>query len=183
MTALMSPWKKHLKEWEHCTRCPLHKTRTNIVLARGKIPCDILFCGEAPGASEDILGKPFIGPAGKLLDYIIETAIDGQYDYALTNLIGCIPIDESGEKAGQPSMESIRACAPRLVDFIKLCKPKLIVHVGALSAKHALDLGQASTIQILHPAAILRADISTRGLAIQRCVIQLEDALEELERK
>jgi uracil-DNA glycosylase family 4 len=148
-----------------------------VVLARGAVPADILFCGEAPGASEDILGKPFCGPAGKLLDYIIETAIDGQYDYALTNLIACIPLGEDGEKTAQPSEESIKACAPRLLEFVKMCRPRLIVLVGALAAKYAKDFGQVKTIQIVHPAAILRADISTRGLAIQRAIVQLEDAL------
>jgi uracil-DNA glycosylase len=127
-----------------------------------------------------VLGIPFIGPAGKLLDYIVETAVDGQYSCAWTNLIACLPLGDDGEKTAQPSSESIKACSTRLHEFITMCHPRLIVYVGALSAKHAKDYG-AKTIQITHPAAILRSDISQRSLAIQRSIVQISDALEEME--
>jgi uracil-DNA glycosylase len=70
-------WSAHVDDWKDCTRCPLHTVRSNVVLARGSIPCDILFVGEAPGRSEDALGKPFVGPAGILLDEMIEDALSG----------------------------------------------------------------------------------------------------------
>ncbi len=195
----MTPYKKHKSKWSGCVRCCLHRNRTCVVLARGKVPCDVLLIGEAPGVSEDVFGKPFFGPAGKLLDRIIEAAIGEQCDYALTNLVACIPIGGDGNKAQEPSKEAIEACAPRLVEFVRLCKPKLIVLVGRLTEKHIsgeaqfrLD-GKPEGVEwlsgdnymrfasIIHPAAILRMDISQRGLAIRRSVVILEDAVEDLD--
>ncbi len=87
----MNAYTNYRAKWKDCQRCKSSNSRTEIVLARGKVPAPILFIGEAPGASEDALGKPFIGPAGKVLDDIITVALDGQYDYALTNLVACYP--------------------------------------------------------------------------------------------
>lgn len=70
----MTPWQSHVARWKDCRRCCLCDGRKTVVLARGKIPCDVLFIGEAPGDSENVLGQPFIGPAGKLLDEIIREA-------------------------------------------------------------------------------------------------------------
>lgn len=70
----MSAIKKHLERWKNCTACELHKERTNVVLARGTVPCDVCFVGLAPGDSEDLFGVPFVGPAGESLDGIIESA-------------------------------------------------------------------------------------------------------------
>jgi DNA polymerase len=178
----LSPYQRHVKRWSKCCKCSLHKQRRKVVIARGSVPTDILFVGEAPGASEDVIGRPFVGPAGKLLDRIINQAIDGQFDYCLTNLVCCIPKDEAVKgKLGAPPTECVIACAPRLYEFIQLCKPRLIVAVGQLSAKHIpqKDLS-CPVIEIIHPAAILRMDISQQSLAYQRCVVALEDAIEDL---
>lgn len=69
-------WKSHVAKWKDCDKCPLHLTRTSIVLAKGNVPCDVMFIGEAPGRSEDMLGRPFVGPAGILLDQMIERAME-----------------------------------------------------------------------------------------------------------
>jgi DNA polymerase len=178
-----SPFQVHKRKWEHCTGCLLAKTRLHVVLVRGRVPCEVLFIGEAPGASEDVIGQPFIGPAGKLLDLIIEQGLDGQFDYALTNLVCCIPTAEEG-KLPEPPKEAIEACSKRLAEFVALCHPKLIVSVGKLSDKWVIKMpGVAVRIKwasIVHPAAILRMDIAQRGLAIQRCVATLEDAAVDL---
>ncbi len=71
---MASRYALHLAKWHDCTACSLHEHRGRMVFARGKIPCDVLFIGEAPGESEDVLGAPFKGPAGKLLDQIVERA-------------------------------------------------------------------------------------------------------------
>lgn len=82
----------HVDRWKHCTLCPLHKVRRQVVLARGKLPADVLMVGEAPGLSEDVLGAPFTGPAGQLLDRIITATELENYRIAFTNLVGCIPM-------------------------------------------------------------------------------------------
>jgi len=146
------------------------------------MPCEILLVGEAPGSSENMLGKPFCGPAGKLLDHIMLQAWGEHYrDYALTNLVACIPLlkDESGRKSklSDPPKEAIEACAPRLDEFLEIARPDAIVAVGKLSKKH---LGSRAVAGIVHPAAILRADVSQRGLAIQQSIVILRDVQEGL---
>lgn len=181
---MTSPYQKHRAKWINCKCCLLHKCRNRVVLARGMIPAPILFIGEAPGASEDVIGQPFVGPAGKLLDKIIEQGIDGQADYCITNLVGCIP-KENGSKSGEPSEEAIRACRPRLNEFVQLCKPKVIVCVGKLAEKHAWGIGyqlaDEKVVSIIHPAAILRMDPSQKGLAVQRSVVVLSDVVDSLD--
>lgn len=180
----MTPYQKHVAKWKDCTRCSLCEGRSRVVLAKGRIPCDVLFVGEAPGASEDSIGRPFVGPAGHLLDEMIAEALKvlnfpSDYRLAFTNLVACIPLGDDGDKVKDPPKEAIQACAPRLQEFIALAKPDLIVAVGKLSAKYLIPQGVAGE-QIIHPAAILRADISQRGLLIQRTVVTLGDAFESL---
>ena len=175
-------YQAHRQRWEDCTACPLHRGRTQVVLARGHLPADVLFLGEAPGASEDILGRPFVGPAGKLLDDITSTALPSHITTAYTNLVACIPRDEQATKIAEPPKQAIQACHPRLTELVQLCGPQLVVCVGALATKYMADEGldDCTVISIIHPAAILRMDISQRGLARQRVMVALEDAATEL---
>jgi uracil-DNA glycosylase family 4 len=132
-----------------------------------------------------------VGPAGQLLDMIIRRALSVETSYALTNLVCCIPRDEGG-KADEPPDEQVQSCRTRLVEMVELCRPKLIVCVGRL-AKDWLDPGYKKGIKlldedgklirqmdILHPAAILRTNVAQRGLAIQRAVVQIQSAVEDL---
>jgi DNA polymerase len=151
------------------------------VLGRGKLPCDVLFLGEAPGQSEDVIGIPFAGPAGHLLDMMIDKVMNGlDLRIAFTNLIACIPKDESGDKVNEPEIDSINACQDRLIEFLLLARPKLVIFVGNLSAKHATKLIDCPSIEVTHPAAILRSDISVKSLLIQRVTVQIADAVAEL---
>ena len=102
-------WKDHKEKWINCYGCDLCEQRDKVVLLRGKIPCDVLFIGEAPGVSEDTLGKPFVGPAGTLLDNIIEESDPGELKLAWTNVIACIPKDDDGHKVKEPPRYSIEA--------------------------------------------------------------------------
>lgn len=176
----MTPYQKHKKRWSGCKRCNLCRRRKRVVLARGKVPADVLFVGEAPGASEDVLGAPFVGPAGNLLDRIIERSLDGQWDYALTNLVACIPLGKNGKKTGEPEEQYIEACEERLIEFVGLCKPRLIIRVGKLADKYAPVVSECAEASIIHPAAVLRMDVSQRGLAVQRSIAAISDAVDEL---
>lgn len=194
-----SVFQQHVLDWTDCRRCSLCDGRKNVVLARGKVPCDMLFVGEAPGESEDALAKPFIGPAGKLLDQIIAASIPSHIRLAFTNLVACIPRPEEGgdetekrkRKLGEPPDETIIACAPRLTEFVRMCSPKVIVCVGAL-ARDWLNSSKVSPgynvmggfqglmIDIHHPAFLLRANKANQGLLIQQCVIRLRDAVSDM---
>lgn len=171
-----SAYAQHKAKWINCKLCQLAEKRQRVVIARGTFPCDVLFIGEAPGQSEDSVGVPFVGPAGDLMDRIIKQAIVGGETYALTNLVGCIPLEDYGQKTAQPPKDAILACKPRVIEFIDICKPKLIVLVGDLAKKH-VDVGEYKSISITHPAAILRMDITQKGLATQRCIVAIQSEL------
>lgn len=198
----MTPLQSHIEKWKNCTRCELSQHRNKVVLIKGSVPCDVLFIGEAPGRSEDIIGTPFIGPAGKLMHQIMNECglVLNQRgrNWAMTNLVGCIPLDEDNEKTAIPPSAAIKNCAPRLVEIVRLCKPRLIVCVGKLSRQHVIGQAQfclpqedmqpswipqgkfLEFIEIVHPAAILRANIAQRSLAIQRAIVTLRNALAEI---
>ncbi len=181
------------------------------VFCRGALPCDVLFIGEAPGVSEDTIGQPFVGEAGKLLDKIVANALlycmGADLRLAFANLVGCIPRDEGGGKAGPPCHQDIQHCAPRLRDIVDLARPRLIVAVGTLARDyldrkmrgnvwetqalkrnrkkeqkdHVLHPGTyVPRIDIVHPAAILRANEAQQGLMAQRAEIQLVTAFQSL---
>lgn len=185
----MTGFRAHLEQWKDCTKCALSKCRTRMVFARGTVPCDVVFVGEAPGESEDVTGLPFIGPAGKLFDAILSDALPEGVTYAITNLVCCMPRDEDGMKISEPEPEYIMACAPRLREFIKLCNPKLVVCVGDLAAVYIIEDGKKPFLpgytgkkaQIVHPAAILRANDAQKGLMTRRTVIKLANAVGELQ--
>lgn len=183
-----SLYQQHVACWGECQACELQHDRKQVVLARGTIPCDVVFVGEAPGESEDVLGKPFMGPAGQLLDHIISRSRGSNtWTYALTNLVCCIPRDrDDGAKAAQPPDAAIEACSPRLTEFIDLCNPWLIVCVGAMARdwlepgyNWSIPIPDIPRVDITHPAAILRANVSQQGLAIQRCVVTIRNAVED----
>jgi uracil-DNA glycosylase family 4 len=176
----------HVSTWKTCTRCYLYECRSKVVLCRGKLPCDVLFVGEAPGESEDVLGQPFVGPAGHLLDGIISRGLPGGTRAAFTNLIGCIPRDGEGGKLAAPSDESVKACSPRLVEFVGIASPRVVVCVGSEAwdwldpeYKHRIPVSNVPLIKIVHPAAVLRANVAQRGLMVQRCVVTLRNMAEE----
>lgn len=164
-------------------------SKARVVLFKGTLPCDLLFVGEAPGESENVLGRPFVGPAGKLLDSIIEDAVDDTMRCAFTNVVGCIPRESTGDKAKEPEHEQILACQGRLEEFIRLANPRLLVCVGALARDYTDPFLKDSCkfhrpiprVAITHPAHILRANVTNRGLMRQRAVVTLRNAVLELE--
>lgn len=192
----LTPVQQHNAKWKDCTACDLCHTRRAVVLWRGTVPCDALLVGEAPGETENLFAKPFCGPAGLLIDKIIANAISGlgKIDIAMTNLICCIPRDtETGGKIVEPPDESVLACRPRLGEFVRLCKPKLIVTLGNC-ARDWLDpkrrgaimlppsvwvQGAIPQVNIIHPAAILRGPIAMKSMATQRATVELRNAIIE----
>jgi DNA polymerase len=148
------------------------------------VPCDVLFCGEAPGASEDAIGQPFVGRAGMLLDQIVERAVPAGVRCTFCNLVACFPREAKGRGDNEPEHNEIAACRPRLAEFIELAAPKLIVWVGVLAETYgplATDHyapGYRST-RIVHPAAILRMPLAQKQMATQKSVVVLRNAIED----
>jgi uracil-DNA glycosylase family 4 len=162
-----------------------------VCLFRGTVPCEVLFIGEAPGQSEDTLGVPFVGPAGKLLEEIIEQGVDTKtMRYALCNVVGCIPLEKKRTSTMHtPDMADVEKCMPRLIEFMNLCRPKLIVCVGA-TAKDVMAQGYLHSpklprsvkkmTHINHPAYILRQSVAFQEMEVQDCVTKLVDACGEV---
>lgn len=169
----LSVFGRHKEKWKTCQLCGYANTRRKVVLYRGAIPCDVLFIGEAPGKSENLLGKPFVGEAGKLLDYIIATALESVEDGSLlrlgfTNLVGCIPVNEDDDLA--PTKKCISTCSQRLNEILDMNSESTLIAVGSLSKKHT-----RYDYHITHPAAILRADPAMKSMEVQRTVVKLRE--------
>lgn len=182
----MTTWLEHVNKWRDCQLCPLAQQRSNIVLARGTVPCDVLMVGEAPGASEDALGQPFVGPAGHLLDDIVERALPTGVRYAMTNLVCCFPREAKARGDNEPEPGEIRACHPRLVEFIGIARPRLVVCVGSLAGDwigHDAygKVRGATVVQILHPAFILaRLPLAQKRMAVDKAIVVIRSAVEDV---
>ena len=176
----MTTWTEHVSRWKDCTACSLHQQRDRICLARGTVPCDVLFVGEAPGASEDAIGQPFVGPAGKLLDQIIERSLPKLVTCALTNLVCCYPREAKAERVNEPEREEVLACRPRLVEFVNVARPGLIVCVGSLARRYVEEAEGVRSIDIVHPAAILRMPMAQKQMAVQKSIVTIQNAVEDV---
>lgn len=178
----------HVATWQDCKRCDLCKTRKNVVISRGNIPAHVLFFGEAPGESEDSLGDPFVGEAGHLLDRFIAEVyahVKG-WKYAITNTVGCIPYNENPdavEKLRDPNKKEITACRPRVLEFINLVKPKLIVCLGQVAGRALPPEGipEHTKLQLMHPAAMLRQHGVQASISEKRFFMTLKTAIQNLE--
>lgn len=178
----MTTWLKHVEDWKDCQRCPLAQQRGNICLARGTLPCDVLMVGEAPGISEDALGQPFTGPAGQLLDQIIERALEpwraNSVRCAFTNLVACFPREAKSRGDNEPERGEILECRPRLIEFVNITRPRLIVCVGTLATQYARLGDTVPYVDIVHPAFILaRLPLAQKGYATQKCIVQIRTAV------
>ena len=118
-----------------CTRCRLHKGRTNIVFGVGNVNADIMFAGEGPGADEDAQGEPFVGRAGQLLNNMISAMGIKREDVYIANVVKCRP---PGNRT--PEREECETCSPFLMRQIVAIKPKVIVALGAVAAKTLLAI-------------------------------------------
>jgi len=149
-----------VEKWKECTRCGLHETRRNVVLGRGSMPADILIIGEAPGKVEDLQGQPIVGPSGRLLDYIMETAAEQAEvevpSCYITNTCACRPTDSLGGPNTQPTDAQIWACFERLMDEAKKIKPIRVILVGKIAQKNCSQAFKGAH-HMHHPAFLLRS--------------------------
>ncbi len=148
-----------------CTRCPLYSTATNPVPGEGNPDADFMCVGEAPGATEDETGRPFVGAAGQLL-----TKILGAIDLQREDVFICNVLKHRPPGNRNPRPEEVTACGPYLVRQIELIRPKVILALGTFAAQTLLDTklsigklrGQVHRyygvplIVTYHPAALLR---------------------------
>jgi uracil-DNA glycosylase len=149
----------------NCTRCELHKARTNIVFGVGNPKAQLVFVGEGPGRDEDEQGEPFVGRAGKLLTQMIEAMGLRRQDVYICNVVKCRPPENR-----LPEKDEIATCSPFLFRQLDVIGPKVICCLGACAAQTLLNTNQgisryrgeffdyrgAKLIATYHPAYLLR---------------------------
>jgi DNA polymerase len=169
-----------------CTRCPLSKSRRNLVYGDGDEAARLMFVGEAPGRAEDERGLPFVGPAGKLLDELLAGIGLRRSDVYITNVVKCRP---PGNR--DPLPLEVDTCNPFLKGQISLIKPTVVCALGRIAAGVMLEKTVQITrmhgqkfampgyflVPVFHPAAALRTP-STMSM-IREDFMQLKSYLQD----
>ncbi len=168
-----------------CTACPLYLHATQTVFGEGAAHADVVLVGEQPGDAEDRAGRPFVGPAGQLLDRALEEAgIDRKKVY-VTNAVKHFKWEPRGKRRlhKTPNSRDIAACRPWLQAELDVLEPRVLVALGSTAAKTILgpdarvlrDRGKifdsdfsARTVVTVHPSSLLRApDEAARAAAYE----------------
>src|SRR5579862_8749220 len=120
----------------NCRRCPLYRDATQAVPGGGSKHATLMLVGEQPGDKEDLAGKPFVGPAGALLDRALAEAGIERTDVYVTNAVKHFKFEERGKRRihKRPSSPEIVACKPWLEAELGIVQPRLIVCLGATAA-------------------------------------------------
>jgi uracil-DNA glycosylase family protein len=183
-----------------CKACRLWERATQTVFGEGREGSDVMLIGEQPGDKEDLAGKPFVGPAGKLLDRALEEAgIDRKKVY-VTNAVKHFKWEPRGKKRihKKPAADEIAACRPWLEAEVAVVRPKVIVCLGATAAQALLGRDFRVSQQrgqfiagmplapwmtaTVHPSSILRAqDEDSRHHEMRRFVEDLAKVAAKLE--
>lgn len=116
-----------------CTRCGLHKSRTQTVFGVGRFNADWMIIGEAPGADEDIQGEPFVGRAGRLLNAMLLAIGLQREEVFIANILKCRPPNNR-----DPQASEVACCEPYLQRQIELIRPRIILAVGRIAAQNLL---------------------------------------------
>jgi DNA polymerase len=184
-----------------CRACPLWQRGTQTVFGEGSRAAKVMFVGEQPGHEEDLAGKPFVGPAGKLLDRALQQAgIDRRLVY-VTNVVKHFKWEPKGKRRihAKPNAGEIAACRPWLEAELEIVKPDVLVCLGATAAQALLgrqfrvsqERGRfvpsplaPYTMATVHPSSILRApDDETRHAEMERFVADLRNVAGVLRRR
>ena len=176
-----------------CRACDLWKTGTQTVFGEGSRQATVMFVGEQPGDREDLAGRPFVGPAGKLLDEALAKVGIDRTNVYVTNVVKhfkWVP-DERGKRCihKKPRYSEINACRPRLDAELAVVKPQILVCLGATVAQALLgkefsvsrrrgELVESElapyVMATVHPSSILRAgDHDSRRLQMESFVADL----------
>jgi DNA polymerase len=183
-----------------CRACDLWRRGTQTVFGEGPREADAMFVGEQPGNDEDLAGRPFVGPAGKLFDRALEAAgIDRSRTY-VTNVVKHFKWEPRGKRRihAKPNALEITACYPWLEAELTVVKPRVLVCLGATAAQALLGRAfrvskqrgtfvpsplAARVTATVHPSSILRApDEETRHEEMERFVEDLRRVAAEITR-
>ena len=162
----MNSWEELKQECLQCHACSLAETRTNVVFGVGTPQAEVVIVGEAPGATEDKQGEPFVGAGGQLLDkYLAAVDLDRRTNIYIANIVKCRPPQNR-----DPLQEEQEACMDWLRNQTALLRPKIIVCLGRIAAMRIIKpdfkitrehgqffkKGNIYMTATLHPAVLLR---------------------------
>lgn len=175
-----------------CRACPLWKSGTQTVFGDGSRKAKAVFVGEQPGNDEDLTSKPFVGPAGKLLDKALAEAGINRDEVYVTNVVKHFKWEPKGKRRihKRPNAREIAACRPWLDAELSVLKPRVLVCLGATAAQALLgrafrvrqQRGQfvksplaEKILATVHPSSILRApDDATRRAEMEQFIADLK---------
>jgi uracil-DNA glycosylase family protein len=175
-----------------CRGCPLWKLGTQTVFGEGPARARVLMVGEQPGDREDLAGRPFVGPAGKLLDQALVAAGIDRGDVYVTNAVKHFKWEPVGKRRlhKKPSAREIAACRPWLDAELESVHPEVVVALGATAAQAFMgaqfrvtqsrgkifrDVPWAGAfVATIHPSAILRGDPEEREAGLAAFVADLK---------
>jgi DNA polymerase len=178
-----------------CTACHLWKRATQTVFGEGPNGASMMLVGEQPGDYEDVAGKPFVGPAGKIMDRALEEAGIDRSQIYVTNAVKHFKWEPRGKRRihQKPNSREIAACLPWLEAELRLVKPKLLVCLGATAAQAIFgpsfrvtrERGKVLSSKVaprvfatVHPSSLLRQpDEESRQREYKRFVSDLRAAL------
>jgi uracil-DNA glycosylase len=191
-------WKRLAAAVQDCRGCPLWRGSTQAVFGEGPLGARVVLVGEQPGDKEDLEGRPFVGPAGRELDRVLDQAgIDRDAAY-VTNAVKHFKFKERGKRRihDKPTYTEVRACTPWLERELAALEPEAVVALGATAAQGLLGRDFRVTRQhgqlvesplapvvtaTIHPSAILRArDDAERGQMREMMVADLGVVAERL---
>ncbi|HVW55973.1 MAG TPA: UdgX family uracil-DNA binding protein [Rhizobiaceae bacterium] len=173
------------EEAESCRRCSLWRNATQTVFGEGPEGATVVFVGEQPGDQEDLAGKPFVGPAGRMFDAVLEEADFDRKKTYVTNAVKHFKFEPRGKKRihSKPNAGEIKACRWWLDNELGFIRPRLAVALGATAAQSLL--GKAVPVTKLRGTTIDREDGLTVFLTVHPSyLLRIPDAsAKEAERK
>ena len=190
-----SSWSQLREAARDCAACHLYKRATQTVFGEGPKHAPIMLVGEQPGDYEDVVGKPFVGPAGKILDRALAEAGINRDKVYVTNAVKHFKWEPRGKRRihQKPNSREIAACRPWLEAELRLVKPKLLVCLGSTAGQTIFGSSFRVTrergkvlssklapkvVATVHPSALLRQpDEMSRDREYARFVVDLRVAL------
>jgi uracil-DNA glycosylase family protein len=190
-----SNWSALCEAARDCTACHLYQRATQTVFGEGPKSAPIMLVGEQPGDYEDVAGKPFVGPAGKIMDRALEEAGINRKEVYVTNAVKHFKWEPRGKRRlhKKPNAREIAACRPWLEAELRAVKPKLVVCLGATAAQTVFgptfrvtrERGKVLSSKLapkvlatVHPSSLLRQpDDESREREYKNFVTDLRAAL------
>lgn len=175
-----------------CRGCTLYRNATQAVFGEGSVASRVMLIGEVPGDREDLAGKPFVGPAGRLLDEALAIGGIPRNEVYVTNAVKHFKYTQRGKRRlhDKPNRYEIEACKPWLESELEVIEPEIVVLLGATASQallgsafrvtkergHVLETRLAKwTFATVHPASVLRApDEEMRRIAKEEFIADFE---------